>query len=1165
MYTVSEYDSVIYKIAESNLTSKNNANYIKMAKKVFKDSIRRTVFYRKKRHEKKCHLVKEPIVQNEPSIWTFKRDRGGGFIKRKTNQMFEHGLTALWYDSYEREVLTRPNLKNGAFLDITYEVPKVITQPRLGCTWKYSIIGRDRNTSNRLNMDKLFFESATPKFPIVLEDFIETRTTDLDMSSFVAKLSNQCKVHVAIVKHSSSLSFPKVSAEDNAKTLVHIVPDGWLIPGRISRKYWRRSIDNIRDIFVLNVDYDRTLATRLRAFQQRPTYVLEYNPFKETIVPNGNFKLSSIWVFEPNGPDRDMVLTIPINSTTMSKLYAFPSLIAPRFIVLLELMKHLNFTPLFVLDYELVQKEHKQRGGVLLSTIYTPKMFSYGFGLSIRNSNMNPLVTTYLKIREEALHILYCENDPDPYTPSAFSAMLFRAFDYATWICLLVTYFFCALTTKLVSPTDAYPFFGVVCIFFRQSVSKFKQLHLIVSLVFIPILFPYEADITARVIAPDQPSIYNNFKELLNSSYAILVNRVNLGGDLYSVNEYDSVIYKMAEANMTAKNQINFNTVIKKIAKVFKKYEVNLTRWNNRTLRRNKNKTRRRKGQTHDDAFQIFDAAIVKTKQGCIQDSIRRTLYYRNNKLERKCHLVKEPIVPNEPIIWTFKRDCGGGFIRMKTNQMLEHGLTALWVVYRTASGEPCFRKKGHEKKCHLVKEPIEPNEPSIWTFKRDRGGGFIRKKMKQMFEHAKYWRRSIDNIRDIFVLNVDYDRTLATRLRAFQQRPTYVLEYNPFRKTNRPNGNFKLSGIWVFEPDGADRDLYVTTLINPTTLPKLNSFPSLIAPRFIILLELKKYLNFTPLFVLDYELAQKEHKQRRGVLLSTIYTPKMFSYGFGLSTRYSNMNPLVTTCLKIRGEVLYILYCENDPDPYTPSAFSAMLFRAFDTATWICLLVTYFLCALTTKFVSRTDAYPFFSVVCIFFRQSVSKFKPLHLIVSLVFIPVLFPYEADITARVVAPDEPTIYANFEKLIYSSFSIFVNLINIGNDKTVFEYDSDRIRRTLYYRKNQLERKCHLVKEPIVRNEPIIWTFKRDCGGGFIRKKTNQMFEHGLTALWYDSYEREVLTRPNLKNGAFLDITYEVLKIRKVAFAFVTGLIFIAICIVVAFVEKIYHSSSQGKS
>lgn len=104
-----------------------------------------------------------------------------------------------------------------------------------------------------------------------------------------------------------------------------------------------------------------------------------------------------------------------------------------------------------------------------------------------------------------------------------------------------------------------------------------------------------------------------------------------------------------------------------------------------------------------------------------------------------------------------------------------------------------------------------------------------------------------------------------------------------------------------------------------------------------------------------------------------------------------------------------------------------------------------------------------------------------------------------------------------------------------------------------------------MKEPIVPNEPIIWTFKRDCGGGFIRMKTNQMLEHGLTALWYDSYEREVLTRPNLKNGAFLDVTYEILKFRKVSFAFVTGSILIVICIGVALIEKIYHSSSQGKS
>lgn len=124
------------------------------------------------------------------------------------------------------------------------------------------------------------------------------------------------------------------------------------------------------------------------------------------------------------------------------------------------------------------------------------------------------------------------------------------------------------------------------------------------------------------------------------------------------------------------------------------------------------------------------------------------------------------------------------------------------------------------------------------------------------------------------------------------------------------------------------------------------------------------------------------------------------------------------------------------------------------------------------------------------------------------------------------------------KLVFHIYSDLLQFFNIAIVKTRQGCLQDRIRRTIFYRKNGLEKKCHLVKEPIVPNEPITWTFKRDRGGGFIRKKTNQMFQHGLTALWYDSYEREVLTRPNLKNGAFLDITYEILKIRKVAF--VTG-------------------------
>ncbi|OXA38433.1 hypothetical protein Fcan01_26870 [Folsomia candida] len=527
----------------------------------------------------------------------------------------------------------------------------------MGCTWKYSIIGRGPPTWNRFNLDKFFFEYAKPKFPIILEDFVEIRTTQLDMSSSISRRSDQCKVHVVIVKHSTSPYFPKVYGDDNAKTLVYILPYNRGIPYVISNKYWRRSIDNIRDIFVLNVDYDRMIATALRAFQQRPIQVVEYDPLQEMGQPKGNFKLGYIWVFEPDGTDRNVYHTTRMNPSTLPKLHALSKLIAPRFIVLFELKRYLNFTPLFVLDYELAQKEHKKRGGVILPTIYTPKMFSYGFGLNTRHSNLNPLVTTYLKTREEELYILYCENDPDPYTPSAFSALLFRAFDLATWICLLVTYVGCALTTKLVSRTDEYPFFSVTCIFFRQSVSKFKPLHLIVSLVFIPVLFPYEGDITARVIAPDEPNIYANSKELINSSYTIFVNLINIGNDEYTVLEYDSVHYKIDEANLTSRNTKNLKIVVKRLFKLSKELKKHGER----------------------NGFQLFDFAIVKTRQGCIKDRIRRTLYYRKNGLDRKCHFVKDPIVRNEPITWTFKRDRGGGFIRKMTNQMFEHGLTALW------------------------------------------------------------------------------------------------------------------------------------------------------------------------------------------------------------------------------------------------------------------------------------------------------------------------------------------------------------------------------------------------------------------------------------------------------------------------------------------------------
>lgn len=191
-------------------------------------------------------------------------------------------------------------------------------------------------------------------------------------------------------------------------------------------------------------------------------------------------------------------------------------------------------------------------------------MYSYG---KTRISNINPLVTTYLKIREEALHLLYCVNDPSPYTPSAFPEMLFHAFDYTTWACLLVAIVCCALTAKFISAGDPYPVFDIFCVLFRQDVSFFKPLHLILSLVLIPVLFMYEADITAHVITPNVPNIYNNFEQLINNSFAILVNKINIGGGT-TADEYESIPYKIADANLTSKNMINFYVAIRQLRKI---------------------------------------------------------------------------------------------------------------------------------------------------------------------------------------------------------------------------------------------------------------------------------------------------------------------------------------------------------------------------------------------------------------------------------------------------------------------------------------------------------------------------------------------------------------------------------------------------------------------
>lgn len=99
------------------------------------------------------------------------------------------------------------------------------------------------------------------------------------MSASISGRSDQCKVHVVLVQHSSVLYFPRVSGEDNAETLVYIVPYNWPIPSLILQEcVWL--LDNFRDSFVLYVSYDMDKVTRQRAFQRRPTQVVEYYPAK---------------------------------------------------------------------------------------------------------------------------------------------------------------------------------------------------------------------------------------------------------------------------------------------------------------------------------------------------------------------------------------------------------------------------------------------------------------------------------------------------------------------------------------------------------------------------------------------------------------------------------------------------------------------------------------------------------------------------------------------------------------------------------------------------------------------------------------------------------------------------------------------------------------------
>lgn len=160
----------------------------------------------------------------------------------------------------------------------TLKLPLSMTQPRMGCTWKYSIVHRSENTSIRFNLDELFLHSAPPKFPIMLETFPETRSIPLNISASISRRSDQCKVHIVIVMHFPLFHLPTVTGEDKAETLVYITPDGWHMSEIIVNKHWLGFIDHIRDIFVLTVNYDINKITVLRAFQHQPNEVVEYDP-----------------------------------------------------------------------------------------------------------------------------------------------------------------------------------------------------------------------------------------------------------------------------------------------------------------------------------------------------------------------------------------------------------------------------------------------------------------------------------------------------------------------------------------------------------------------------------------------------------------------------------------------------------------------------------------------------------------------------------------------------------------------------------------------------------------------------------------------------------------------------------------------------------------------
>lgn len=93
----------------------------------------------------------------------------------------------------------------------------------------------------------------------------------------------------------------------------------------------------------------------------------------------------------------------------------------------------------------------------------------------------------------------------------------------------------------------------------------------------------------------------------------------------------------------------------------------------------------------------------------------------------------------------------------------------------------------------------------------------------------------------------------------------------------------------------------------------------------------------------------------------------------------------------------------------------------------------------------------------------------------------------------------------------------------------------------------------IVKESIITNRGIQFTFRKDYGGR-LRRKLGQMMSSGLIELWYEAYHRVNYYTKGFKLAVKLERRVEELSVTKVQFVYVISGFLVGIGIIVGIME-----------